>query len=393
MAAPCNTDRRSKLGNIAGCVNIRVQPGSARTGEAMLNPFSDFPTHTARLAGVCGADIRHHETSASSLVGYKVLQLSEGPTMQASAYPPSGPDVVSDVGQVFESNLSSPRTDRLNNDSFADFMVDVLYVPLFAPRDSAELTLSCSTTVGLETTTVGKMNVALMAQGTTTKHLASAGSGDVVFSDINTHGSACQRRSIWDIKHQIKVPNSFTNDDARFFRDTRSEQVSLMVSADERDNDASVQREKTDCCVFKTVSPFVEIDGVRSKLYNWNWLVFDDPAIGLQGSVSIGYTMHGLANHLAPQFRDKFADGVVAQVVQGYPVPCASSHDDWRNFGARATERSGQLCQAVSLFQAGHELQGDGALTHIGNYAPEAAGCQGGQLSEVHSPSINARPR
>lgn len=51
-SAPCCTDRRNKLSYVHGRIHVRVPLGSARTGKAMLHPFSDSPTHRARLVGL-----------------------------------------------------------------------------------------------------------------------------------------------------------------------------------------------------------------------------------------------------------------------------------------------------------------------------------------------------
>ena len=148
--APRQADRHGKPGNVLGRVHVRVQPCSARAGEAMPLPLSDGPTNAARLACVGGVDVDYQKPSGFGLVVYEVLQLSEGPAVQPGPNTLPGLYAGPDVGQVFHTDLAGACAQGFGYYGFAGFVVDVLYVPFLAPGDSLEFALGCAAAVGLE---------------------------------------------------------------------------------------------------------------------------------------------------------------------------------------------------------------------------------------------------
>jgi len=127
-------------------------------------PFSDFPAHRACSTRVGGVDVDHAQTSGFGLVFDEALQLPEGPAMQSCPDTLPSLDTGADVGQVFHADFAGSGTDGFCDDGFAGFVVDVLDMLLLAPGDSPQFALCSAATVGLETTTMGKVDVAVMPQ-------------------------------------------------------------------------------------------------------------------------------------------------------------------------------------------------------------------------------------
>ena len=99
FSAPCNAERRCKTSYVYRRINVGVPLVSARTGEKMLVPFSNFPAHATGLRRVSGVDVGHGQSSALGFVGHKALKLSESPTMQSR--PNSFPGLKSGVSREF----------------------------------------------------------------------------------------------------------------------------------------------------------------------------------------------------------------------------------------------------------------------------------------------------
>ena len=184
FAAPCSTDRFCKPGYVATSVNVAVRPVSTRTGEAMLHPFSNTPAYRARLARVGGVDIDHAQSSGFGLIIDKGLKLPEGPAVQPCPDPLPGLDIGADIGQVFHADFTRTGTDSFCSDGFADFVIYMFDIQAFAPGDSAQLAFSCTTTVGLKPPAVGKVFIAVVPQLSAAPDLASAGSGEIIFSHV-----------------------------------------------------------------------------------------------------------------------------------------------------------------------------------------------------------------
>lgn len=331
--SPCQADRRGKPGNVATRVDVAVRPVSTRTGEAMLHPFSDSPTHVAHLRRVRRVNKHHGQPSTLCLVSHKVLELAEGPPMQPRSDPLPCLDVGADVGQIFHSDSTRSGTDGFCNDGLTGFVVDMLHMPLLTTGDSAELAFSSPATVGLETTTMGKVDVPVVPEFSAAPDLAGTGRCEVVLADIDAKRPAARQWcGVWDVDGEVEVPNTLADDQLGFFGQATGEQVALMLTTDERNLDAPVEGEQRERITLDRVGTFVEVNRRRIESNGRNRFVLDDTFVGLERLVSISYTVNGLAHHLAAQRRKLFAHHVIGQVVQRHSVPAAML-DSKRNDG------------------------------------------------------------
>lgn len=229
--SPCGADGLRKTGYVYGRIHVRVPPISARTGKAMLHPFSDGPAHRASLAGISGVDVLHGDTDTLGLVCNKVLQLPESPTMQASVNTLACPDAITDMRQIFHADFSRMQPDRLLNDGLGYFVVDVFDMPPLPTRDSPQFPLGGTATVGLETTTMGKVFVPFETQLPATQDLATTCGGEIVLSYIHPQdATGFHLGTVGDIQNQVKEPLPLTAYQLRFFGIPRLHQIGLMFS-------------------------------------------------------------------------------------------------------------------------------------------------------------------
>ncbi len=299
----------------------------------MLHPFSDSPTHVAHLRRVSGVDKYHGQPGAFGLVSRKVLELAEGPAMQPRPDALPCLDVGADIGQVFHADFTRAGTDGFCNDGLTGFVVDMLHMPLLTTGDSAELAFSSPATVGLETTTMGKVNVAVVPQFAAAPDLAGTGRCEVVLADIKPENTATGNGSdIGKIEDEIEIPNVLADDQLCFLGYTTGKQVTLMLSADERNLGTAREREQRERIALDRVGTFVEVDRRRLESNGWNGFVLGNAFVGPERFVGVGDPMDGLAHHLAAQRRKLFAHHVIGQVVQRHSVPAAML-DSKRNDG------------------------------------------------------------
>lgn len=331
----------------------------------MLNPFSDSPTYRARLAGISRVDIHHSQSGTLRLVGHKVLQLGEGPAMQPCFHPLTCFDSGADIGQVFHADFACPNTDSFCNDGFAGFVVDVPDMSLFTPGDSAQLSLGCTATVGLEATTMGKVFVAVMPQLSATKHLSSAGCSEVVLPNINPKSTTGNRRDIGQVENKIEIPDAFFDNKSGFFRLSVGEKIELMLSANKWNVLASAQSEQGERVTLDRVCALVEIDGRGMECDNWNRLVLVEFLVGFQRSIGVSHTMHRLTHHLATERREPFPHQIVSKMVQRNAIPATLLHCH-RNDGIACTRKlNSQSRKRRRLFGSCQQLQRYGSMGHF----------------------------
>ena len=365
--APYQTERSGKLCNISTRVDVGVSTVSTLANETMFRPFSDFPAYRARLASIRGGNITHGQPSTLRLVLYKGLQLPKSPSMQPRPDSLPGLDIGADVGQIFHSDFACARPDCFCNDGLADFVVDCFDMPCFTTGDSAELAFSSPATVGLETTTMGKVFVAVVPQLTAAPDLASTGGREVVLANIKPESSATSYGwNIGNVEDEIEIPDAFAKNQFRFLRCAAGEKVKLMPAGRKWNALAATKSKQRDGVAFDRVGALIKVHGRGIEANRRNRLVFDNSFISFERLVSIGNAVNRLAYHLATQCRKLFAHGVIGQVMQGNAVPAAMFHGKWSDGVAGGGKCISQGRQRSRLLGGCQQLQGYGTLVHIG---------------------------
>ena len=363
--SPCRTDRLRKTGNVYGRIHVRVPPISARTGEAMLIPFSNSPTNRAGLARVSRVDECHGDANALRLVGHKILQLAKGPSVQAGTNSFPCFDAITDVRQVFHADFPHIQPLRFLNDGLGHFMVDVFDMPTLPTRDNPQFPPGGAATVGLKTTAMGKVSITFKAQLPATKDLATACGGEIVFSDIYTQNSTRRRRSrVRDIQHQLEEPLFLAADQLRFLGFARGQQIRLVFSADKRHKLTPGQGKQRNRTISQGIGTMVVMDRCTLKANGRNRFVFGNAPVGMERFVRAGNPVNGIAGHLAPQIRGAFPNLVVGQVMESNAVPAAMFHDKRHDRGTGLRECGRKFCQFRGLLRSGNQFQGHRAF-HI----------------------------
>lgn len=394
--SPRRTDRLGEPGNVLGRIHVRVQPCSARAGEAVLLPLSDGPAYRARLAGICGVDIGHAQSNAFSLIGNEVLELPKRPAVQSGPDSLTGLEVGSDMRQILHADFAGPNAQRLRNDGLAGFVVHMGHVPTLVPGDSLELALGCAATVGLETTAMGKVAVTLVPQLPAAEYLATTRGGEIVFPDIHTQYTTIgDREDLGEFQYEVKIPMAFSVHQLRFLGATRGQQVGLVLAADERHDFPTTHGEQGNAVFPERIGPMVEMDSGAVERDAGDWFVPGNPPVRLQCFIGAGDTVNGVAGHLAPKIREAFPKEVVGEMVQCYPVPAAMFLGEWYCHVAGLRENHRQSIQFPGLRRGGQQLQGNSTF-HIGKYATKIASTQGdaglGQAlpAALSPPGLNA---
>lgn len=342
----------------------------------MLDPFSKFPANRTSLARIGGVNVRHGQPGTLRFVGDKLLQLPESPSMQSSPDSLSSLDVGADMGQVFHSDFTGPGTDSFCNDGLARFVVRMLHMPLLTTRDSTELAFSSPATVGLKTTTMGKVFVAVVPQLSAAPDLAGAGSREVGFPHVNPQSAtAGYRRNIGNVEDEIEVPDAFADNEPGFLGCSAFKQVALMLAASEGDALPAFKGEQGKRVALDRIGALVEVNGRWVEDDMRNRLIFSDSLVSLKRLVGIRNAVNSLTNHLAAKRRKQFTHRVVSQVMQSYTIPAAMLLRVWNDCIAGIRKSVSQSRQRLRLLRCCQQLQGYGAL-HIGQFIGENTTCQ-----------------
>lgn len=375
-SSPRCPDRGSEHGDISTRVDVGVGRVATRTGKSMLIPFSNSPAHRACLARVGRVNKCHAQPRGFGFVSNKVLQLPESPAMQPRPDALSGLDVGANIGQVFHADFACAGAHRFRDDGLADFVVDVLNMPILTPGDSLEFALGGAATFGLETTAMGKVNVPVVPEFTAAPDLASAGGSEVVFAHVNPENAATGNlRSVWKVEDEVEIPDVLTNDELSFFGGSVRKQIALVFAADERNLDATGQGEQRKRVALDRVGALVEVDGRWAESDCGNRFVLGDTIVGFERLVGIGDAVDSLARHLASERVEPLADGVVGQVVQCDTIPATMLLNKRDNGFARTSISIGERRQCRDLLGGNGEFERYSPF-HIGYSISTKDSCQ-----------------
>ena len=375
-SSPCSTDGFCKTGYVYRRVHVGVPLVSARTGEVMLIPFSNSPTDRASLTRVGRVDVCHGDTQSLDLVGYKILQLPEGPTMQSAPHPLPRTNTIADMGQVFHANFPHMQRPSLLSDSFGNFVVYVFDMPPLPTGENPELAPGSPAPVGLETTAMGKVAVTLVPQLPATKDLATARGGEIVFPNIHPkNATEGGRGGIGNVQYEVKKPLAFTTNKLGFLRFAGGQQISLVLAANKRNQLTTSQGEQRQRAIAQRVSPMVEMDCRPIKGNCGNGFVLNDAFVGFECFVCTGDSVDGVADHLAPESREVLPKRVVRQMVQRHPVPAAMLLYKRHRPVAGLREHGRKTRQFRGLLSRCKQFQGCRPF-HIGNCITEKIALQ-----------------
>jgi len=319
---PRQRSAAADLGKVPTCVQVAMRPETTVLAhEMMLVPFAQDATGCADLTGIGGIDVADPDAHGFGLVRDKGLQLSPGPAMQSRPHPLPRLDAGPDVGQILHRDPADTGLDGILNDRLARFVIDVPHPSLLFTGDLPELLPGALTAVGLKTTTVGKVTIALVAQVFAAIDLAQAMGGKIVFSDIDAHhGVRCHGFNLGAFDDEVKVPRPFAMDQFRLFRLACGQDVLLMLAQNQGQRDAPVEGVERYAVVFDRVGTLVEMYRGPVEANEWNRLVFLNSPQLLLRLVRLANGEDGVAAHLAAK-RGVFAQRSVGLLMQADPVP------------------------------------------------------------------------
>lgn len=364
---PCRSQYFCKRSNVSGTVDVRVRHVTTMgTNEAVFMPFPQFVAYGARLARVCRIHIIHSYPNTLRLVSHKVLQLSPRPSVQPCTHSFSGFDPVTNMGQVFQTNLGRAAGDSFSNNGFGYNVIYMRDVPTFIARDFAKTLFCALRTVGLETPTMSEVFISIMPQFTTIEH-ATAGSGrDVVFTDIATHDTVSSAwGGIRHIKDQIEKPLAFIANQFRFRCGTLRKKVRLIFAKNKWHLLTAIHGEQRKGITLDAIGPLVEVYRLWLEYDQRNRFVFADTFIGFKRFVCARHFMDSVTGHLAAKARPLGTNNIVCEVVKGNAVPTTMLLSEWHNVIASKRESISQVFEGLGLFFCVKQLDGYGAF-HIG---------------------------
>ena len=370
--APCNTDRFCKPSYVQRRIYVAVPLSSARTGEAMLHAFSYCSASTARLRSISRFYKNNTYPNSVGFVRYKVLKLSKCPAMQTRSNTFPHPYMGADVSQVLHSNFRNTCSKCLRNNVFAGYVIHMLYMSLFSPRDSAQLSFGCATTIGLKAMTQSKVFVPTVPQKTAAQYLTGTCGCEIILSNINTHKPTIRQWwGVWDTEKKVKIPNTFTYNSSRFFGRSLFKQAPLLFANNKGYCSASRKGEKRkSSCILKGVRTFVEGNRRRTESNGRDRYVLADFTVTLQRFVSVSDTVYCLADHLATEQRKCFPHRIVDKVVQRYAIPTTVFLRAGNNSITRSSESLCKRRQRRRLLGARQQFQRHGSHHHIGPIFP-----------------------
>lgn len=364
---PCRSQYFCKRSNVSGTVDVRVRHVTTMgTNEAVFMPFPQFVAYGARLARVCRIHIIHSYPNTLRLVSHKVLQLSPRPSVQPCTHSFSGFDPVTNMGQVFQTNLGRAAGDSFSNNVFGYNVIYMRDVPTFIARDFAKTLFCALRTVGLETPTMSEVFISIMPQFTTIEH-ATAGSGrDVVFPDIATHDTVSSAwGGIRHIKDQIEKPLAFIANQFRFRCGTLRQKVRLIFAKNKWHLLTAIHGEQRKGITLDAIGPLVEVYRLWLEYDQRNRFVFADTFIGFKRFVCARHFVDGIAGHLTAKVGILGTHGMISQVVQRDSVPAAMFLCKRNNGVTCRRKRFSQTLEGFGLFFSVKKLDRYSAF-HIG---------------------------
>ena len=364
---PCRSQYFCKRGNVSGTIDVRVRHVTTLgTDEAVFMPFPQFVAYGARLARVCRIHIIHSYPNTLRLVSHKVLQLSPRPSVQPCTHSFSGFDPVTNMGQVFQTDLGRPAGNSLSNNGFGNNVIYMHDVPAFLARDFTKTLFCASCAVGLKTPTMSEILIPIMPQFSTIKHTTTGCGRDVVFPDINASNTVSGGwRYIRNIQDKVKVPLAFFADQLRFGGRSLRKKIELMWTRSKLYFSAPRHGEQGKCVSLDAVGPLIEVDRLWLENDQRDRFVFADAFIGFKCFIGARHFMDSVTGHLAAKARPLGTNNIVCEVVKGNAVPTTMLLSEWHNVIASKRESISQVFEGLGLFFCVKQLDGYGAF-HIG---------------------------
>lgn len=141
-----------------------------------------------------------------------------------------------------------------------------------------------------------------------------------------------------------------------------------MVAASKGNDYPTTQGKQGDGIVSaQRIGSVVKMDRRTGKIDAGNGVIFDDATIRLQRLIGAGNAMDGITSHLASEFREPFAQGVIGQVVQRHTVPAAMFLYKGNRGNTGASKGFGQRREVPGLRRARQKFQGNRPF-HIGHH-------------------------
>jgi len=318
----------------------------------------------AGLAGIGRVNKLNPDIGSLRFISNKGLQLRPGPSMEPGAYPFTGLDPFANIGQVLHGDGAAFVSYCFRNNSLADFVVDMVYMPGFAAGDFLQQ-LSCRLrAVALKPGTKSKVSVAVMSQLAATEYLSGADSGDGVLPKVHPGGRAggsCRR--IGEIEHQIEVIPILLPYKLRFFGEACSEKIILELSLFHRDDNSPLGSKQGERIPLDAVGTLVEVNGAgRLEVDQGPVGISQIRIVGKEGFVRLNHGSNGIAGHLGAKGRNGFSHTVVSNVVQFDSVAASVGHSCTSQIVTCPGKLRLQQGQSRFLFWRCDQLYADGSF-------------------------------
>ena len=337
-------------GKISTCIQVGMRPETTQTFETMLDAFANTAAVGARLAGIRRIDILNFDAGGTRLVLDEGLKLPTCPAMESAAHSFPNLDAGANVRQILHRDLAGTGCEYFSDNCFARFVINVLYASRLFARDLPELLFCALATVGLKTTTEGKVSVALIAQLFAAKDLARANGREVVFTNINSYDRAKFVRYllILALDNDIEVPVFLSKYQIRFLWDSAFDDPTLVFAKSQFRSDPSIQSVERNTIALERICSFVEMNACTFELDCGDRCSILDLVMLFHRSKSLTHRKDRIADHLRTE-RCGFANHSVSEVVQGDTIPAAMFNSN-RNYGVACIRIGGlQLCQIGKL--------------------------------------------
>ena len=325
--APWRKGSLAKPGMVARCINVAVRPATTFAGKAMLHPRTDLTTFGATLAGIGWIGKDRGDAHFRRLIGGEVLQLPEGPTMEARPHSQARFDAVADVGQILHRD--GPRADAhsLCDDLFAHDVVYVTHVPRFFARDLPQKLLGALRAIGLSSPAQGKMPITFMPESAAAPDFARVDSGKIILPGIDPHHGTGSAEFDLLLKNKIKKPLAFAAVEFSFLGNTPSQKLELVLAGQQRHGDALSQCVERKAVAAHREGALVEMHRGAAEADGWDRLAPIDATVGFERLVGRRYAPERVAAHLCAK-RRLSAEALISQRVEFVAVPAARFGDN-----------------------------------------------------------------
>lgn len=368
-SARCQQSAAGNLRNVSSRIAVAVGEDATYHAEESVAPTCTTTTaNRTGLRRIGWVDVSHTNSIRFGLIRDELLELSPCPAVEPGSHFFACSNPRTKIAQILHCNSAAIVLQSLAYDASAYLVIDMAHMARLPTGDSLQASLCRLRAVALKSLTECQETIAQIFEFSTSIERV-IGSGSDILAKIDSEDPSRETGSdIGQGEGDVQGPPTAASNQFGFTNRTARQIFALKLAKPERNMLAPNHCKEGNRLADDTESARVEMHrSVRAKHD-----CIPRAALGTVGFKAMRHRSDRITGHLGPQCRKAFADGIVGQVVQAYPISRRVRGSDQGDGVARGSIDGLQVPQRTTLATIYGQVQRNCPL-HRQNLSPYSA--------------------